>query len=330
MTRRGFAPIFIIVIVAIAAVLGGWYYVKKSSGPAPSGVEGPQPAVVTTTTSIYSISNLGLLVYLPSSLSDLTHNVVHLAGDQAVNSVEFSTIRLESAGCPLSSAPLGYLTYDNDKGGVVVAHARGSDLYYIKPTVQCGAALQDWPTLQQALKTIVSNFCGGKEAVQCPSGSMCQPDGYYLTEGTCVKKTDSADTSNLKTYRNEKYGFEIKYPPNLSVSLDPEDSYYVGFQRKDANKNGELSTPLSLEVLELNGRKMEDLYTPPNNSQRRLDFKTECKTIIIAGTSAYDCLPSVSFAGEEVIVFSHGNLAFEITSYGKNNQILSTFKFTKN
>jgi len=46
--------------------------------------------------------------------------------------------------------------------------------------------------------------------VRFPSSVTPSPEISFAT----------VDTSNWKTYRNEKYGFEVKYPPRLSLGLD--------------------------------------------------------------------------------------------------------------
>jgi hypothetical protein len=114
-----------------------------------------------TAVSVLDITPLGVEFALPSDVSDLTYQIVHLTGDQAVNSVEFSSQRLEVAGCGLSAAPLGYLTYDSDKGGTLVASdIRNSSLYYVSPAsgvCKANASLQDWQALKSYLTTAVTD-----------------------------------------------------------------------------------------------------------------------------------------------------------------------------
>ena len=117
------------------------------------------------TEEIYRISELGLEFRLPPSLNDLTHNIAVFNNDQAVNSVGFASRRLGAVGCGwsgISGPPLGYLRYGNDQGGVLVANARGSNLYYIAPGVHCGAdiSLQETQTqlLMNALRSLISDY----------------------------------------------------------------------------------------------------------------------------------------------------------------------------
>jgi len=123
-----------------------------------SSVSEQTPAPTPETNVTVHIADLGLNVSVPSNLSDLTSEPKHLAGDQAVNSVVLSTAKLETAGCARSSAPLGYLTYDSDKGGTKVASARGSNLYYLEPDTKCSAVTSsELNSLKAALKSLVSD-----------------------------------------------------------------------------------------------------------------------------------------------------------------------------
>jgi len=62
-------------------------------------------------------------------------------------------------GCSVDSAPLGILTYDSDKGGMVVANTRNSKLYYIKPQPGCkaDASFLDWRSLEQSFRGITED-----------------------------------------------------------------------------------------------------------------------------------------------------------------------------
>lgn len=174
--RGALLVVELIILAAVIVVAGfaGYQYLKNSkaankagtpkphivanssTSPSPATTEAPTP----TPSSTFDISSLGVKFTLSGTVSDLDYQVVHLTGDQAVNSVEFSSKRLEAAGCSLASAPLGYLTYDNNKGGTLVANVRNSNLYYLSPTAgSCAAApsLQTWQALESSLRSAVSD-----------------------------------------------------------------------------------------------------------------------------------------------------------------------------
>lgn len=121
--------------------------------PSPTGMLPSAPAF------IYDITELGLMFAAPGALKDLDSAAVHLAGDQAVNSVGFSSQRLEAAGCSVQSAPLGILTYDTDKGGDIVARVGGQNLYYLEPKAGCkaDAVLQPLANFKAALGSLISD-----------------------------------------------------------------------------------------------------------------------------------------------------------------------------
>lgn len=180
---------YIFLGIIFAAAVGATYYWKygKIDNNNSSNIEKNQ---TQNNVSLYVIPELGLKFWLSSSLSDLKHQVVKLSDDQAVNSVMFSTQRLLNEGCYPSS--LGYLTYDNDKGGIVVAQARGSNLYYIKPSKNCGgeSTIQQQQKLQEALKFLVVED----------------------------------DVSSWKTYRNKVFSYEFSYPSNADFQENEADA----------------------------------------------------------------------------------------------------------
>jgi len=103
------------------------------------------------------------------------------------------------------------------------------------------------------------------------------------------------DTSTWKTYRNEQYGFEIKYPPNFEVrDLTSENVQYV--------KN----LLLLVGVCDIR-------------------FTISCRGTTIHVYNGEFREPSIS-VDTEVKRFTKGDITFWL---GGDNDILSTFKFIK-
>lgn len=73
---------------------------------------------------------------LPADISDVTYVVVHLPGDQAVNSVGFTRSSFGSA-CPASGGYLGYLTYDDESSDPTAVPLKLKPWWYIPPRNAC-------------------------------------------------------------------------------------------------------------------------------------------------------------------------------------------------
>lgn len=170
--ESGFTALEIILTIVVLAAIGAAVFFglkahdsatnKDTAASVSTPVASASPSNSSSPTStpslpsfVFDISDLGLKFTAPGEYAGLTYQVVHLAGDQAVNSVALSTKTLTTTACPISTAPLGYLTYDSDKGGQKVANARNSTLYYIAPTGACAAS--NYSALQAALQTLVSD-----------------------------------------------------------------------------------------------------------------------------------------------------------------------------
>ena len=161
MNQKGFVKDLVIVILGVVILVGGYFVFFKKTANAPAETSNQNQTTAGEATTIYHITDLALSFTLPDTLSDLTHRYHKFPNDQAVNSVEFSSKRLESAGCGLETAPLGYLTFDAGRGGILIEHLKNDldKLYYIRPNGQCKAdkSLQDWQTLENALKTLTND-----------------------------------------------------------------------------------------------------------------------------------------------------------------------------
>ncbi|TSC62816.1 MAG: hypothetical protein G01um101448_365 [Parcubacteria group bacterium Gr01-1014_48] len=98
---------------------------------------------------------------------------------------------------------------------------------------------------------------GGTHVVCTQDAKLC-PDGSYVSrtgpncefapcpDGEAKSEEAVIDTSNWKTYRNEEYGFEVRYPRGWSPPyyvLCPEGSGCIPFLILEERKDGFMSTP---------------------------------------------------------------------------------------
>jgi hypothetical protein len=113
----------------------------------------------------------------------------------------------------------------------------------------------------------------------------------------------STDTSSWKTYRNEQYRFEIKYPPTWrAVESKPSKdvSLYVGFQ--DTSRSSEGVKMMSLNIFK--DARFVDVYASQPAIFRRL---------IINGMPAFG-QPTQNFALDYELYFEHAGNVYVLES----------------
>lgn len=141
-------------------------------------------------------------------------------------------------------------------------------------------------------------------------------------------KTQEEDFSDWKTYQNEKYGFEFKYPRDWSKS-----DYKL-----ELNKTNYLIGP-DIGLHGIGGNQI-DFYISLNNQtltewiNKNIGFEGSDEKIIIGGVEGIKRTGKDQITSEIAIgiIFQNDNKVFSFSSVGEKNnnilnQILSTFKF---
>ncbi len=184
-----------------------------------------------------------------------------------------------------------------------------------------------------------------QEAKQCPDGSYVGRTGPNCEFTACPSASPSpsvvADaTAGWQTYRNEEYGFEVKYPNDWSHGTDVMSEYFG----KSFNENSvDFNCSFGVSVI-TNPDYLKSAY--PNNKQVSVSIGS-IPAIKIEGLSG-----GINY-GDYLIKGNTQNNSFEITetiekiiinkdgdkvAFGTVNnqgcintfnQILSTFKFTQ-
>lgn len=164
------------------------------------------------------------------------------------------------------------------------------------------------------------------------NGNFGNADG--MPDCKWIAESSSIDTSTWKTYRNEKYGFEVRHPPNLITLLPRSNSYLVEVQFVEEGSFVHYLIPIVLTITKCE----QDISICIGKTN--LVYKT--KPINLGGIEYYT---SSSWGGRFYIhgAIKNNNFLYNIAVKSSNdfpnlptkedeiyfNQILSTFKFLK-
>jgi len=157
----------------------------------------------------------------------------------------------------------------------------------------------------------------------------CGPDKCF-DGNECITIED--ETVDWKTYRNEEYGFEIKYPS----SWEKAPIYGSGIIVFPKEWKGEYEHPFIAILVRPNPQKLDirDFYNGVNERNLFSQSNNEYTQGQIAGKPYYKFIPYITFAGEVIVVIELNSAFIEIQDFGAAFQengifdaVLSTFRF---
>ena len=164
----------------------------------------------------------------------------------------------------------------------------------------------------------VDSYIGDVTDTKCPC--VCLKKQVISRESSTVS---GSDTANWKTYRNEEYGFEVKYPERwtsyIEKQQEPHPVIYIVFYPEGATHSSEHTVSVAI---------YDDI-----SLQKEFELDAQATEIFIGGKNAKR--HEISAGGSSVvnIIIPLSGRFMVLSTTGKHESLfeefLSTFKFTK-
>ena len=185
------------------------------------------------------------------------------------------------------------------------------------------------------MKQLEKSFCKGDVQVFFALDVQATAQDKNLLEiiaNTLI--TNSVDTSAWKTYRNEKYGFEVKYPPEWSIEFD---------MAADPNTKLQKIFGVEFKGMKFNKRFMVTVYP----QSRAINLKDWLSQFDLLANNVFLSPPdwakifSANAESVEFLQFDGGGASwyrvwakegiyiFDVGTFAENSEMFSTFKFLK-
>lgn len=178
-----------------------------------------------------------------------------------------------------------------------------------------------------------------QEAKLCPDGkTSVGRTGPNCEFAKCPDVGSQIDTSNWKTYRNEKYGFEVKYPLGWSIvpeARQPDGSIHIRFMYPESVA---ATTPIDILIFNL---KVGEPCSSRDYFHSRLyagDIAWEKPAAVTSGVNSWEVLIDhmgaerlFTYLQKEDCASKHVDKIFRFDNYDASQEnydkIISTFRF---
>lgn len=183
-------------------------------------------------------------------------------------------------------------------------------------------------------------LCGSQPPILCQSGKQlgCNSE---TKQWSCYSTV--MDVTDWKTYRNEKYGFEVKYPSNFVLvttyeNLYPDQSFTHFYRTYDyqsmlKRKNSEGPPVIQLAIYKNYGKFSAIEWARQNSGHSNFTGDYQSKIFIDHEVISYSW-SGLGYGDSIVLVDKDSAFVFNVLYYDKTDplrndfpQIFSTFKF---
>ena len=156
---------------------------------------------------------------------------------------------------------------------------------------------------------------------------------FKFTDSTGSPQADSADTSNWKTYTNTQYGFEFKYPADMTVNVSTYSGLTLTLTSAAlAQRKLDYPEQFNGEVYGFDSQLIVSETTLSDTSQLIFPSCAQHRATTMVGSYKAISFDGCDLGGPAVIQWVYKGFLYTVIPASSSivvNQVLPTFKFTK-